>query len=170
MAEWHGTGNEDGSLTLGPVIKANFRQYLKENGPCHLIITHEPEESRKMRRWYEGGLVPLIAYYQEGMDHHSYKDRLKVREWLKLEFNGEIVEIGGRAQRLAKSTAGRAVFNPFVERVQDWFVKNYEPPAEAVDPKKWKHWKAKVWPIPGSPRTYIDYLIATGILPAKKSA
>lgn len=168
MSEWHGTGEADGRITLGPIIKADFRQYLKDNGPCEIKICAVLPESNKMRRWYEGGLVPLIAFYQEGMDHNKSEDRLKVREWLKMEFNGEMVEVAGKAQLIARSTKGRAVFNPFVERVQDWFLENYDPPLEAMDPKKWKHWRDTVFPY-GGPRTYIDYLIEIGVLKTNKT-
>jgi hypothetical protein len=157
--EFHATGNDDGTLTLGRHKEA-FKQLLRENGPVEVYITVELRESNKMRRWFEGGLVPLIAFYQEGMNHRDADDRRKVREWLKAEFNGEIVEVNGKAQRIAQSTKGRATFYPFVERVQDWLIENYNPPVEAVDPKQWKLWKAKVFPIPGTPDNYIDYLVS----------
>jgi hypothetical protein len=165
MSEWHGTGEQDGRITLSPNTKESFRQYLKDNGPVEIKICAVLPESNKMCRWYEGGLIPLICFYQEGMDHNSSADRLKVREWLKVEFNGEVIELNGKTQLIARSTKGRAVFNPFVERVQDWFVQNYDPPAEAMDPAKWKHWHDTVFPY-GGPRTYIDYLIEIGLLKA----
>jgi hypothetical protein len=168
MSEWHGTGEEDGRITLSPYTKADFKEYLRVNGPVEIKICAVLPESNKMRRWYEGGLIPLIAYYQDGMDHNSSEDRRQVREWLKVEFNGEMIEVAGKAQLIARSTKGRAVFNPFVERVQDWFIQNYDPPTEAMDPVKWTHWHDTVFPY-GGPSTYIDYLISTGILQAKNT-
>ena len=40
---------------------------------------------------------------------------------------------------------------------------HHNPPTEAMDPKKWKHWHDTVFRY-GGPSTYIDYLIETGIL------
>ena len=167
--EWHATGIPEGDavrIQFHPRTKAEFKAYVLENGPIRLTVTHDRPESAKMRRWYEGGLVRLITHYQEGLDHHDPEHRRKVREWLKAEFNAEIIEVAGKAQRVAKSTAGRAVFEPFVERVQDWFVENYAPPLEAMDPERWKAWNDTVRTIPGSVDNYLDYLIEIGILPA----
>ncbi len=164
--QWHATGNSDGTLTLSPNVKASFRDYLKENGPCRILITHELPESNKMRGWFEGAFVPLIAFYQEGMDHRDPDDRLKVREWLKVEFNGSLVVIDGKQLKVGRTTKGRAVFNPYVERVMDWFVPNYNPPQEAIDPEYFKVWRDTIRSF-GGPDNYIDYLVETGILQAK---
>lgn len=125
-------------LEFGPVNRAKFKQYLRDNGPIRLKIVPELPESGKLRRYYEGAIVPLIAYFQEGLDHRNCDDRRKIREWLKEEFNGEMVEIGGKVHTVAKSTKGRDVLNPFVERVVDWLKDNYAPPAEAMDPEKYQ--------------------------------
>lgn len=168
MSEWHGTGETDGRITLNPIAKASLKKYLAENGPCRIRITHELPESNKLRGWFEGAIIPLVTFYQEGMDHHSKDDRLKVREWLKAEFNGELVTIAGKVQRVAKSSKGRAVFNPYVERVMDWFVPNYEPPQEAIDPEYFKVWRDTIRSF-GGPGDYIDYLVQTGKLSTNTS-
>ncbi len=64
---------------------------------------------------------------------------------------------------VAKSTKGRAALNPFVERVLDWMNDNYAPPAEALDPERFKVWRDTIFSF-GGPATYIDYNIETGIL------
>lgn len=166
--EFQGQGNTDGTLKLSAFAKDEVRKYLAVNGPARFTITFDLPESGKMRRWYEGAVVPLIAFYQEGMDHRSAADRFKVREWLKSEFNGEIVNIGGRVQRIAKSSKGRAVFNPFVERVTDWLIEQYAPPQQALDPEKFKMWRDTIRSF-GGPDTYIDYLCEIGILKANNT-
>jgi hypothetical protein len=40
-----------------------------------------------------------------------------VREWLKAEFNGELVVIDDKVHRIGKSTKGREALNAFLERV-----------------------------------------------------
>jgi hypothetical protein len=163
------TGDRDGKLTLSAYTKEKLRIFLAENGPIRMTITADLPESDSLRRWYEGALVPLVCFYQEGMDHRNSADRANVREWLKTEFNGDIVVIQGKAQRIARSTKGRAVLGPFIERVKDWLEENYAPPAEALDAKEWKTWRNTIYPTPGTPDTYIDYLAERGILRAKTS-
>ena len=161
--EFQCRGTANGALEFGAYSRARFKQFLVEHPGIRLTITAELPESGRLRRHFEGAVVPLIAFYQEGMDHRSSDDRRKIREWLKEEFNGEMVEIGGRVHTVAKSTKGRAVLNPFVERVIDWLTENYAPPAEALDPEKFKHWRDTVFPL-GGPETYIDYLVELHIL------
>jgi hypothetical protein len=52
---------------------------------------------------------------------------------------------------------------PFVERVIDWINENYDPPSEALDPEKYKHWRDTVFPFGGAD-TYIDYLVELKLL------
>jgi hypothetical protein len=161
--EFQCRGTASGSLEFGPHNRARFKQFLTEHPGIRLKITAELPESRKLRGFLEGGIIPLIAYYQEGMDHRDADDRANVREWLKEEHNGELVDIGGTVHKIGKSTKGRAALNAFVERVMDWLVENYQPPQEAITPENYKHWRETIFPI-GGPDNYIDYLVETGIL------
>ena len=104
-------------------------------------------------------MIPLITFYQEGMDHRSAEDRHRVREWCKEEFNGEMVELGGKVHRIAKTTKGRDQLQPFLERVLAWVMENYEPPPEALNPDGYKTWRDTVFPF-GGPDNYIDYLLS----------
>ena len=75
------------------------------------------------------------------------------------------MEIGGRVQRVGKTTKGRPVLNLFVERVIDWLTENYAPPQEALDPEKYKNWRDTIFPF-GGPANYIDYLVEIRVLKA----
>jgi hypothetical protein len=86
-----------------------------------------------------------------------------VREWLKEEFNSELVIVAGKAHRVAKSTKGRETLGAFLERVADWLVENYQPPAQALDPEAFKHLRDTIF-MSGGPDNYIDYLRECGIL------
>lgn len=97
------------------------------------------------------------------MDHRSHEDVRRVREWMKEEFNGEMVELGGKVHLVPMSTKGREALQAFLERVMTWLIENYSPPAEAIDPEKFKHWRDVVFP-QGGPDNYIDYLHETKIL------
>ncbi len=155
-----GTFNEKG-ISFGEHNAAKLRQYAKEHQGQKFTLEAIKPESRKQRGFLEGGLIPLIAYYQEGMNHEDSEDCRKVRDWLKLEFNGELVPINGKVQKVAKSTKGE--LNRFTERVVEWVEENYAPPREALDTSKYKIWKATVWPY-GGPETWIGYLQSINIL------
>jgi hypothetical protein len=161
--EFQCRGTGDGKLEFGPYNRARFKQFLIENPGIRLKVVAQLPESRKMRGFLEGGIIPLIAYYQEGMDHRNEDDRAKVREWLKEEHHGELVDIGGVVHKIGKSTKGREALTAFLERVMDWLIENYQPPQEAITPENYKHWRDTIFPI-GGPDNYIGYLVETGIL------
>ncbi len=152
----------DGGLEFGEYIKAKLKHFIKDNPNMPFELKPLFPESPSQRGYFEGAICPLIAFYQEGMDHRNSKDRDTVREWLKIEFNGEMVNLGGKVHRIAQSTKNR-LNQGFLERVTDYVIENYAPPDEALDPKKYKHWKAAIYPN-GGPDNYIDYLVALKIL------
>lgn len=141
--------------------RAHFKQFLANNVGALCKITPVLPESGKQRRYFEGALVPLICWYQEGMDHRNADDRARVREWLKVEFNGVTVLIAGEAHKIPRSTRGREVLNRFVEDVVAWLIENYAPPPQALEPASFKQWRDTVM---DGPDNYIDYLVSQGIL------
>jgi hypothetical protein len=153
--------SRDSGLDFGERNRALFKQYLKAHPGVLLKITPVLPESNKQRRYFEGALVPLIAYYQDGMDHRNADDRASVREWLKQEFNGHTVMIAGEAHKIGKSTRGRDVLNRFVEDVVAWLQDNYAPPAQALEPTSFKNWRDTVM---DGPDNYIDWLVLEGVL------
>ena len=163
MPEFHCQGTADGKLEFGDYNRARFKAFLAEHPGIRLKISAELPESGKLRRFFEGAVVPLLCFYAENLDHRNDEDRRKMREWLKLEFNSDIVAVGGTAHKVAKSTKGRAALNPFVERVMDWLTENYAPPAEALDSERFKVWRDTIYPS-GGPPDYISYLQEIGIL------
>lgn len=154
---------EDGGMRFGERDLPIFKRYLAEHAGMVLKIIPMLPESGKQRRFLEGAVIPLVTYYQEGMDHHSADDRQKVREWLKAEFHSELVSVGGTVHAVAQSTRGREALGRFLERVVDWLVENYSPPPEALDPRRYKVWDQTIRP-DGGPENYIDYLVGCGAL------
>ncbi len=144
--------------------KLKFWMLHNPNTPFQLVPTLP--ESDKQRGWFEGGLCPLVAFYHEGLDHRNYKDVKKVREWLKVEFNSEIISLFGKTHKIAKSTKNQ-LNSGFLERVVDYLIENYAPPIEALDTKKYKHWHDAIFPY-GGPDNYIDYLLEVKILSKNK--
>lgn len=148
-------------MDFGERNRIYFKGYLKAHPGVLLKITPVLPESNKQRRFLEGAVIPLVTYYQEGMDHRNSDDRSSVREWLKLEFNGQTVFVGGEAHKIAKSTRGRDALNRFVEDVVGWLQDNYAPPTQALEPASFKEWRDTVM---DGPHNYIDYLVHQGVL------
>lgn len=142
--------------------RIRLKEYMRKNPGAPFEIKPILQESGKQRGWFEGGLCPLVAFYHEGLDHRDYKDVKRVREWLKMEFNSEIVGLLGKVHRVAKSTKNE-LNSGFLERVVDYIIENYAPPSEALDPNKYKHWRDTVYPF-GGPDNYIDYLVEINMI------
>lgn len=164
--EFVGRVQKDGSLDFGLRNNEAFRHWRKNNVGALLKITPVLPESDKQRRFLEGAVIPLVTYYQEGMDHRNADDCRRVREWLKAEFNGQIVHLSTpegiiNGHRIAKSTKGREALNAFLEKVVEWLQDNYSPPLEALDPAHFKLWRDTVM---DGPTNYIDWLIERRIL------
>lgn len=160
--KFNGRFKKDGGLEFGPYIRVALKNFIKANPGMPFELLPVMPESNKQRRFFEGAICPLVVFYQEGMDHHNNKDIEKVRDWLKMEFNAELVEIGGKIHKIAKSTKNR-LNQGFLDRVMDYIMDNYNPPNEAVDPNKYKYWKDVVFPY-GGPENYIDYLLELKLL------
>lgn len=157
-----GRFGEDGGLNFGSYTKMWLKKFIKENPNMPFELKPLFPESEKQRNWFEGALVPLVTFYQEGMDYRNYKDLDKVREWLKVEFNAEIVKVAGKLHKIGKSTKN-SLSQGFLERVTDWLIENYASPMEALDPKKYKHWRDAI-KMNRSEDTFIDYLLAIKLL------
>lgn len=163
MAEFTCRINNAGGLEFGDWAANAFRRYRKDNPGMVLKITPLLPESNKQRRFLEGAVIPLATFYQEGLDHQNSDDCHRVREWLKLEFNSEMVRVNGFGNRIAKSTKGRDALQPFLERVIEWLQENYAPPPEAINPEEYKVWHDTIFPYGGADN-YIDYLCERRIL------
>lgn len=158
--------SKDGKLSLGSEHNAiRFREFLRKNPNTRIRIEPYTPESRKQRAFFEGAVIPLITYYQEGLDHTDSDDCRKVREWLKLEFNGEILRIGEKIQKVAKSTKGE-LQRGFLEKVLDWMNdQGYQ--TELLQPNDYKKWRDEVFPFGEGPDNYIDYLLELKKLKSK---
>lgn len=161
-SKFSGRFSKDSGLDFGPIIKQKLMIFIKENPGMPFELKPLYPESIRQRGWFEGGFVPLVTYYQEGKDYHNQKDLEEVREWLKLEFNGRFVTIQGISHKVAQTTK-HALNNGFLDRCMDWFVENYEPPFESLNPESYKNWRDTVYPY-GGPDNYIDYLISLNLL------
>lgn len=157
----------DGGLDMTDYQRATLRQFCKDNQGrrVRLEIDIQTPESRKQRAFYHGAMLPLIAYFQDGMDYRSTEDVATIHEWLKIEFNGDFVEIKGKALKIAKSTRGE--LPAFIERVLEWMGEQGYP-VELLNPEGYKKWDISIFPF-GGPDTYIGYLLESGKLNTPES-
>lgn len=164
-----GRFSKDGTgLDFAEQTRIKFKSYIKNHPNTPFEIVPLLPESGKQRRFFEGAVVPLVTFYQEGMDYRNAEDVRNVREWLKVEFGGGFVTIHGKAHKIARSTKNQ-LNQGFLERVIEWLTENYAPPEEALDPKKYQHWKDVIYP-DGGPETYIDYLVELKIINKKNES
>lgn len=150
--------SKKGTLHLGEYNAARLRDFLKKNEGIRIRIEPQTPESRQQRKFFEGAVIPLIVFYQEGMDHRDREHCDQVREWLKIEFNAEMVVVAGKTRIVAGSTKGKLQAG-FLEKVIDWMTdQGYQ--TEFLNPTKYENWRDTIYPN-GGPDNYIDYLVET---------
>lgn len=159
---FRGRFGDGGGLEFSPFTKEKLRRYMAANHGMPFDIVPLVPESRNQRGWFEGAVIPLIAFYQEGMDHRDWEDLRRIREWVRAEFNSEVVTVNGRQSRVPMSTKGK-LNGGFLERVIAWIYENYDPPAEALSPEAYKRWRDTVFS-EGGADNYLDYLIERRVL------
>lgn len=162
MSKFYAKAREDGGLEFrDDAERDKFRNFLRSNPGIRLLIDPITPESKNQRAFFEGAIVPLMCFYQEHMDYHDEEDLRRVREWIKLEYNGEYAPVDGKIHKVAKSTKG-LLNKGFIERVMDGMADNgYQ--VEILEPEQYKVWRDTIYPN-GGPENYIDYLLSTGSL------
>lgn len=149
---------KEGGMQFTDYNRKRLKDWLKENAGTWLQIKPLRAESNKMRRFFEGGVVPFMTYYQDNMDYKNPDDRAKVREMLKLEFNGELAILNGKKYLIPKSTLGANVLPDFIERVIAWGdEQGYQ--TELLNPDMYKDWRDRIYPV-SEIDSYIDYLLS----------
>ncbi len=155
--------SKNGKLEMqSEYTRENFKKFLLKHDGARIEFVPVLPESSKQRKFFEGAIIPLVTFYQENLDHRNGEDLYKVREWIKQEFNSEMVVVGGKTKVVPKSTKN-VLRDGFLQRVVDWLTENYSPPHEALSPEKYRDWRDRVFPF-GGPENYIDYLCEVKIL------
>lgn len=159
---FYGIATKEGGIDFGSAHNlARYRHFLKENAGTRIKIEPLTPESNKQRRFFEGAVIPLVAYYQENLDHHNGDDLAKARDWLKIEFNGEFVVLKGKSVKVPASTKGK-LQQGLLERIIDW-IGDQGGDTTVLVPNEYKHWRDTIFPH-GGPDNYIDYLVEIGRL------
>lgn len=155
---------KDGGFNLGSEYnRAQFINWTRANIGARVGISLLLPESSKQRGFFEGAICPMVAFFQEGMNHRNYEDIKTVREMLKIEFNGVYVNIKNKSTKIGGSTKGE-LNQGFLDRVVDWMEEQYGiNRAEVLNPNEYKKWRNEVFPY-GGPDDFIDYLVSIGKL------
>jgi hypothetical protein len=102
------------------------------------IVLDEPE-SKDLRRYFEGAIVPEVCTSWEWCDPRNADDLVACRELLKTEFNGRWVPTpAGGKRKVALSSKGQKVLREFVNRVTDWMGAQGIPIPDPTLYKKWR--------------------------------
>lgn len=153
---------KDGGFDFGD-NRERVLKHAKFNVGQRFILSDFVPESSLQRRFFHGAVLAMIAYYQEGMDHHNANDLEKVFAWVKDEFNPEMVIVGGQAKKIGGSTKGKLEKGHLVEKVIDWMnEQGYK--TELLVPADYKYWRDVIRST-GGPINYIDYLVEIKKLP-----
>jgi hypothetical protein len=119
----------DGGLDAGSDYnKARFKEWLKKHAGLRVRIELDEPESNKLRRYFEGAVVPEVCQHWEWCDPSKPDDLVACRELLKAEFNGRWLPTpSGGMRKVALSTKTQKVLRPFVNRVTDWMAEQGMP-------------------------------------------
>ncbi len=156
---------EDGGLEMSDYQRASFKQYIKDNAGSRLRLKIEREvpESKHQRGFYHGAILALWAY----LDGKDYKDTATLddlHEVAKLEFNPDIIIVGGEPKKIGRSTKGK-LNEGYLERLIDYLIEQYGiDPNKVLNPERYKTWRDTIYPFTTKYDSYLDYLLATGEL------
>lgn len=147
----------NGKLDIGEYNRRLLNDFLKdpENDGTIIEIKSRTPESRQLRCFLEGAVIPFVTYFQEKMDHRNPKDVEKTRDWLKQEFNSEMVTIGGKSRVVAGSTVGKA--RDFTEKILTW-CEEQGYPTELLNTEEYKKWSEEIYPWSDGADNYLSYL------------
>lgn len=154
---------EAGILTFGKGRDRMIKDLLENEGARYVVERLTPESSR-MRAYFEGAVIPLFVY----LDGNDYKDPHVINyyreNYIKPEFNGEMVVIQGKPVKVGKSTKGE--LKELTDRLIDWMEEQYGiDRTTCLQPEDYKKFRDTIYPFTDF-ETYIDYLIEVKKLPA----
>jgi len=115
----HAQIDTEGNVPLQP----KQRDYFKNHIGKKVIIEIDERESKELRGFFEGAIVPVWYYLNPLAGWKSFAD---ARDNIKLEFNGRTIrDRNAREIRIAKSTMMSTLqWEKFIGRIMDYFKEN----------------------------------------------
>lgn len=159
-----------GGLAISPYNRQTMEAFFKDpaNDGIIVAIQSRTPESRQVRGFYHGAILPLWCYLN-GMDHRNSDNLAFMHEHAKREFNGDIIFIDGREIKRGRSTRGILGENDkqnsgYLERVIMYLEENYGiDRSKVLNPEHYKHFKDEVYSV-SEYEDYIAYLESLGFL------
>ena len=97
---------KNGALSMeSDYTRQAFKKFLLNHEGVRIEFVPVMPESRKQRKMYHSAYIPVWAYL-DGKDHRDHSVLDALHEIAKLEFNGEIMIVGGKPKKYGKSTKG----------------------------------------------------------------
>lgn len=162
MPKFSFVATKDGGMDFG-THREKLKRDLKSNPGAKYVVERETPESSRQRRFYHGAVIPLWAY----LDGNDYTDSAvleKYHQYAKEEFNGEVIVMDGKTQRIGKSTRG-SLNSGFLERLIRHLEEQYQVDrTQCLNHKDYKYYR-DVLLMDSEYPTYIDYLVALRKVP-----
>lgn len=156
---------ENGKLKMSNYFSSKFDEEIKKDPKARWEIVKITPESKKLRRYYFS-ILKLWCY----LDGNDYKNGDLIdmyHDTAKIEFNGEMVRIGGKLRKVGKTTRNGAL-KAMIEPLISYLENNYGiDRAEVLNPDEYKYFMDVVYS-DGKHNDFIDYLIDLRKLENKK--
>ena len=131
---------KDKGLDFGsPNNRARFLEYIRKNPKAKFKIIPQRYESRKMRRYLEGAVVPAYCQWQYEIDPTDTSLRDEARYMFMRDFHYRIINNRkGNPQRVPISSKSEA--GPILEKYTNFASENGAP---IPNPELFKIWRDK---------------------------
>lgn len=156
---------QDGKLKMSNFFASKFAEDIAKNPNARYEVIRLTPESRNMRRYYFS--ILKLWCYLDGNDYKNSDLIEKYHEASKLEFNAEMVNIGGKVRKIGKSSKGS--LKTLIEALISYLEDNYGiDRAEVCNPDDYKYFMDVVY-IDGKYDDFISYLLDIGKLKNTKT-
>lgn len=140
-----------------------LKQAVRDNGaPLRAEISIITPESRKLRGYLHGGLIP-VWIYSNGGDWRDSKLNEHYFDVAKYEFSPEAVKIDGKVHLVGKSSKGSKALKRLAEALYDHLIEDYAINPKVLDPAHYRQFSDEIYGF-SDYEDYISYCIAIKLL------
>jgi hypothetical protein len=132
-----------GAFGVTDYWRAKLNDYVHKNGEARAIVEILTLESRKLRGYFHGSLIPVWAYCNE-LDYRDHKVLEQLFEVAKQEFSPEILIVDKVPRKVSASSKGRAL-KKLTESLYDYLVENYAVDERAINPNEYKKFADEIY-------------------------
>ena len=99
------------------------QRFYEQNEGKYINIEVDDKESPKLRRFFEGGVVPVWYYLNPQCPWNSFRE---ARDDLKVQFNGYSLDLsqGGKMHVPHSTKTSKKKWEAFLERIHYYFTEN----------------------------------------------